>query len=153
AVRSAAQRGADDRARDARARRGGACAATGIPPRWPGRKRSHHGEEMMLRVARWLPPLVGLLLGCKKKEATVVVYQAIPVERRNIVVSARATGTVQPDTVVEVKSKASGEILDMKAETGETVQRGQLLVRVDQRTPRNTVSQAEAGLEVAKAQL
>jgi HlyD family secretion protein len=41
----------------------------------------------------------------------------------------------------------------MRAETGEVVARGKLLVRVDQRTPRNTLNQAEAGLEVAKAQL
>jgi len=82
-----------------------------------------------------------------------MVYQALPVERRSIVVSARAAGTVQPDTVVEVKSKASGEILEMRAETGQLVQRGQLLVRVDQRTVRNAFNQAQATLEVAKARL
>ncbi|MGQ0702273.1 MAG: efflux RND transporter periplasmic adaptor subunit [Gemmatimonadales bacterium] len=91
-------------------------------------------------------------IGCKKKtEATV--YQAVPVERRTIVVSARASGTVQPDTVVEVKSKASGEILEMRVETGQNVQRGTVLVRVDQRTPRNRLNQAQADLTVAKARL
>ena len=59
----------------------------------------------------------GLLAACKKEEPPPV-YQAIPVDRRDIVVSALASGTVQPDTVVEVKSKASGEILDIKVETG-----------------------------------
>jgi HlyD family secretion protein len=109
---------------------------------------------MKRNLALWLPVALATAgTGCKKPEPVAVVYQAVPVERRNIVVSARATGTVQPDTVVEVKSKASGEILDMRVETGEVVRRGQLLVRVDQRTPRNTVNQAEAGLEVAKAQL
>jgi len=91
--------------------------------------------------------------GCAKQEQVVVPYQAVAVETRNIVVSARAAGTVQPDTVVEVKSKASGEILEMRAETGALVQRGTLIVRVDQRGPRNTVNQAEANLEVAKARL
>jgi HlyD family secretion protein len=90
--------------------------------------------------------------GCKEKPKAVV-YQAVPVERRNIVVSARAAGTILPDTVVEVKSKASGEILDMKVETGQTVPRGTLLVRIDQRTPRNRLNQAEADLIVAKARL
>jgi HlyD family secretion protein len=88
--------------------------------------------------------------GCKDKPKPVV-YQAVPVERRSIVVSARASGTVNPDTVVEVKSKASGEILDMKVETGQTVERGTLLVLVDQRTPKNRLDQANADLEVAKA--
>ena len=107
----------------------------------------------MMRT-RFLAPLAVLLLalGCKAKPKPVV-YQAVPVERRSIVVSARATGSIQPDTVVEVKSKASGEILEMKVETGQTVERGTLLVRVDQRTPKNTLEQAQADLEVAKARL
>jgi len=88
--------------------------------------------------------------GCKDKPKPVV-YQAVPVERRNIVVSARASGTINPDTVVEVKSKASGEILDMRVETGQTVQRGTLMVLVDQRIPKNRLDQANADLEVAKA--
>ena len=88
-----------------------------------------------------------------KKEAPPSAYQAVPVERRDIVVSAQASGTVQPDTIVEVKSKASGEILDLAVETGQMVKRGQLMVRVDPRNPRNTVAQAQADLEVAQARL
>ncbi len=91
--------------------------------------------------------------GCKRQQAPAVLYQSVPVERRDVVVSARATGTIQPDTVVEVKSKASGEILEMRVETGATVQRGTLLVRVDQRSPRNTLNQAEADLDVVRARL
>jgi pyruvate/2-oxoglutarate dehydrogenase complex dihydrolipoamide acyltransferase (E2) component len=102
---------------------------------------------------RTLPfALLLLALGCKD-EAKPVVYEARPVERRNIVVSARATGAILPDTVVEVKSKASGEILEMKVETGSVVQRGTLLVRIDRRTPRNRLNQARADLDVAKARL
>ena len=82
-----------------------------------------------------------------------MAYQAVPVERRDIVVSAQAAGTIQPDTVIEVKSKASDEILNIAVQTGQDVQRGDLMVEVDQRVPRNTVAQAQADLEVAKAQL
>ncbi len=85
--------------------------------------------------------------------APVQVYQAVPVELRDIVVSARAAGQIQPDTVVEVKSKASGEILEMLVETGQIVQRGALMVRVDQRTPRNRFNEAAATLTVAHASL
>ncbi len=89
---------------------------------------------------------------CKKEEPPVV-YQALPVERRDIVVTAQATGTIQPDTVVEVKSKASGEILDLRVETGQVVKRGELMVRVDPRNPNNTLAQAQADLDVARARL
>ncbi|HVL16373.1 MAG TPA: efflux RND transporter periplasmic adaptor subunit [Gemmatimonadales bacterium] len=105
---------------------------------------------MRLRVIAALA--VAALAGCKKAAAPVV-YQALPVEHRDIVGSAQASGTVQPDTVVEVKSKASGEILDLRVETGQLVKRGTMMVRVDPRNPRNQVAQAQADLEVAQAQL
>jgi HlyD family secretion protein len=99
--------------------------------------------------------VVALLLplaACKKEEPPPV-YQAIPIARRDIVVSALASGTVHPDTVVEVKSKASGEILELRVETGQAVKRGELMVRVDPRTPRNFLAQAQADLDVAEARL
>jgi HlyD family secretion protein len=94
-----------------------------------------------------------LAVAACKKDAPPLVYQAVPVEKRNIIVSAQAAGVIQPDTTVEVKSKASGEILEMLVETGQLVERGALMVKVDQRTPRNTLAQAEAQLEVAQARL
>jgi HlyD family secretion protein len=97
--------------------------------------------------------VAGLLLSACKKETPPVAYQALPIERRDIVVSAQASGAVQPDTTVEVKSKASGEILDLAVETGQIVKRGDLMVRVDPRIPRNAVAQAQADLEVAQARL
>jgi len=92
------------------------------------------------------------LVGCKKQEQKIV-YQAVPVARRTIVVSAQAAGAIQPDTTVEVKSKASGEILKLSVETGQVVKRGAPLVLVDPRNARNLLQQAQADLDVAKAQL
>ena len=93
-----------------------------------------------------------LLTGCKK-ETPQVVYRAVPVEQRDIVVSAHAAGAIQPDTTVEVKSKASGEVLQLNAETGQLVKRGAPLVRIDPRNAHNTLAQAQADLDVAQAKL
>ena len=101
---------------------------------------------------RILLVLVTLLVACKK-DTPLPTYQAVPVERRDIVVSAQASGAIQPDTTVEVKSKASGEILQLSAETGQVVKRGAPLVRVDPRNARNALAQAQADLAVAKAKL
>ena len=97
--------------------------------------------------------VLALVATACKKEVPQVAYRAVPVERRDIVVSAQAAGAIQPDTTVEVKSKASGEILQLNAETGQTVQRGALLVRIDPRNARNALAQAQADLDVARAQL
>jgi HlyD family secretion protein len=99
-----------------------------------------------------LAVLAAVAGGCTE-EAPLIVYEAVPVTHRGIVVAVRAAGTILPDTVVEVKSKASGEILEMRAETGQYVERGQLLVRVDQRVPRNRLAEAEAQLDVIRTRL
>ena len=92
------------------------------------------------------------VVGCSE-QAEVPIFQLVPVSNRDITISASAAGSMEPILIVEVKSKASGEILDVRVETGDEVTRGQLLVRVDQRIPRNALTQAEADLEVAQAQL
>jgi HlyD family secretion protein len=97
--------------------------------------------------------LLVLLAPACKKAAPQIVYRAVPVERRDIVVTAQAAGAIEPDTTVEVKSKASGEILELDAETGQHVQRGARLVRIDPRNARNALAQAQADLDVAQAQL
>ena len=96
--------------------------------------------------------LVAAAAGCKK-ETPQIVYRAVPVEQRDIIVSAQAAGAIQPDTTVEVKSKASGEILQLSAETGQLVKRGAPLVRIDPRNARNLLAQAQADLDVARAKL
>ncbi|HEX4601312.1 MAG TPA: efflux RND transporter periplasmic adaptor subunit [Gemmatimonadales bacterium] len=92
------------------------------------------------------------LAACHKAQPPLV-YQKIPVQPGDIVVTATASGVIQPILTLSVKSKASGEILDQPVQTGDEVKAGQLLARIDPRIPRNTLSQAQASLDVAKAQL
>lgn len=93
-----------------------------------------------------------VLTGCGRDEPPPL-YEPQQVARRDITVSAEAAGTIEPIVVVDVKSKASGEIMELTAETGDEVRQGELLIRVDPREPQNAVAQAEADLEVARAQL
>jgi len=96
---------------------------------------------------------VVLLAAACSKPAPKPVYQALAVEKRDIVVSAQASGAIQPDTTVEVKTRASGEVLQILAETGQLVNRGQLLIRIDPRQAKNAVDQSKAQLTLAQAQL
>ena len=96
--------------------------------------------------------LLAGLAGCSKKQATQS-YEAVPVERRNLVVSASASGAIEPVLTVDVKSKASGEIIGMNVQTGDDVKEDQLLASIDPRIPRNNLAQSQANLQVAQAQL
>lgn len=75
------------------------------------------------------------------------------VRRGDLVVSITATGRVDPIEQVEVKSKASGEIINLPIEEGDIVKRGDLIARLDPTTAQNDFDQAEADLAVAHATL
>ena len=78
-------------------------------------------------------------------------YETATVQRGDLRVVVEASGTIEPVSSIEVKSKASGEILELAAEVGDTVEAGKLLVRIDPRTPRNHVEQAQAEVNAAQA--
>jgi HlyD family secretion protein len=93
----------------------------------------------------------GLILGimgtaCAKKKETPLVIETAPVERRSIVLSAQANGVVEPVTVIEVKSRASGQITNMPVDVGSVVRRGDLLVQIDARDVQSRYNQAAAEL-------
>jgi HlyD family secretion protein len=104
---------------------------------------------------------LGLLTACGRLEQTgeaeeaadSAAYQLVAVTRRDIRVAVEAAGIVEPVTTVEVKSKASGEILELKVDTGDEIELGTLLARIDQRVLNNSLQQAKANLEVARARL
>lgn len=111
----------------------------------------------MNRLIRRAPaPLMVLSLAmsaCSSGEAAVEEsrFQTTEVDRGDLSIRAEAIGTVEPVRVVEVKSKASGEILSLRVDIGDDVAPGQILAEVDPRDVRNRFDQAQADLDVAQA--
>ena len=89
------------------------------------------------------------LTACKKTTDPTVVIETAPAERRSIVLSAQANGTVEPVDIIEVKSKASGLVLKMPVDIGSNVHTGDLLVQIDTRDVQNRYTQAAADLSSA----
>jgi HlyD family secretion protein len=107
-------------------------------------------------VNRHLTMALGVLLvatACNKGETESSVIRTEAVRYRTIVVSAEATGVVEPVNVVEVKSKASGQINNMTVETGSDVRRGDLLGQLDTRDVDQRWEQAKADRDAAKSRL
>jgi HlyD family secretion protein len=96
--------------------------------------------------------IIVALSACRKSTDVAVVIETAPVERRDIVLSAQANGTVEPVVVVEVKSKASGTIIRMPVEIGSNVRVGDLLVQIDPRDVQNQYDQAAADVSSATVQ-
>lgn len=105
------------------------------------------GRAIYHSSLRKIAAVAMLALGaCNKSTDPALVIDTAPVDRRSIVLSAQANGTVEPIDIVEVKSKASGTIIKMPVDVGSKVKTGDLLVQIDPRTVQNAYDQAAADL-------
>ncbi len=117
-------------------------------------------KPFLKRVLRPIPMVVALAV------VVVVVIGArlmtrhrgddfqIPLEAislRDISQTVEATGTVEPVEIVEIRSKASGQILRMPVQVGSVVRAGDLLAQVDTVNVQNQYDEAVASLQAARA--
>ncbi|MFQ5481408.1 MAG: efflux RND transporter periplasmic adaptor subunit [Nitrospinaceae bacterium] len=82
-----------------------------------------------------------------------IPFKTAVVKSGPLVVKISATGVVEPNFEVEVKSKASGEVLRFPFEEGDRVHKGQLLLVLDKSDEERQVAKAQADLDSALAQL
>jgi HlyD family secretion protein len=109
-----------------------------------------------IRPGRTLARATVLLLAslaCRGEKEQPLPIETAAAARRTIVSEATASGQVEPINVIEVKSKSSGQIIEMPVETGSQVRPGDLLIQLDPRDVNQQLAQAQADLEAAKARL
>ncbi len=85
------------------------------------------------------------LEGLEGKSKTIV--------RGDLMLPINATGEIRPALRVEIKSEASGEVIEIARLAGDRVQAGDLLIRLDPADEQRSVSRAKLDLEVAQYRL
>ncbi|VAX16923.1 Probable Co/Zn/Cd efflux system membrane fusion protein [hydrothermal vent metagenome] len=92
--------------------------------------------------------LTGLVVSCSNDKAKngAERAQTHKVVRGDLIVSVSASGVIEPNFQVEVKSKASGKILEFDMEPGDAVKKGKTLIVLDPRVEKRNLAQQEAGL-------
>lgn len=98
---------------------------------------------LVLLIAFWI----------KRRNASEVhaEVQTAPAKRQLVRVTVSATGTLQAFTTVDIKSKASGKVLQMAVEEGTRVKKGQLIAVIDRQETSASYKQAVADVESAEA--
>ncbi len=94
--------------------------------------------------------VVAILSGGREK---VVAVQVAKVERRNITQIVTGTGRIQPEVEVKISAEVSGEIIEMPVKVGQSVKKGQLLVRIKPDFYIARKEAMEANLKSAMSQL
>jgi len=114
---------------------------------WPFRTR---GRIVLLVVA--IAAVVALawrMIPARHSTATEIAVDTVA--RRDISITVEASGAIEPINLVEVKSKASGQIVKMPVEIGSVVKAGDLLVQIDPRDVKNSFDMSQAALVAAEA--
>lgn len=89
--------------------------------------------------------LVGLTVAAVfRKRQPVITVQTEKVGRRNITETVVANGKIQPVLQVKISPEVSGEIIDLPVKEGQSVKKGDLLVKIKPDTYIANVRSAEA---------
>ena len=101
--------------------------------------------------------LVGLVLAGLagvaffRKREPVITIQTEKVVRRDIIEKVVANGKIQPVLQVKISPEVSGEIIDLPVKEGQTVKKGQLIVKIKPDFYVAQMHQSQAGYESALA--
>jgi RND family efflux transporter MFP subunit len=88
--------------------------------------------------------------GCKKAEKKAGPT-IVKVRKGNLKVAVSATGIVEPEYIVVIKSQASGEVEEVFVQEGDQVVKGTPLVKINPIVETRRVNQAQSDVRMAKA--
>lgn len=94
--------------------------------------------------------VIANLVGRREKAYEVETETIV---KRNLSAVVTASGQVQPKKSVNVSANTMGKIVELAVAEGDSVEKGQLLMRIDPRGPESSLAQARAGLRAARATL
>jgi HlyD family secretion protein len=112
--------------------------------------------KIKLKNTFYIAGLIILISSCgsdEKPQQETTFYKRENVSTKQLELSIEASGIIEAISSVEIKSKASGEILFLGAEVGDLVEKGSILGQIDQRTPKNILDQAMSDLQASKVRL
>ena len=98
--------------------------------------------------------MVGGYVGVRRLMHTEPKPEPVETVRRgDVEIKVVENGTIEPLRKVEVKSKVGGRLLEMKAEEGDVVKTGQLMVKIDPQEINSQVAALQSQLKGSEARL
>jgi HlyD family secretion protein len=95
--------------------------------------------------------IVAMVISGKKEK--LVVVQTEKVTKRNIIQVVSGTGVINPETKVDVSAEISGEIVQLPYKEGDTVKKGDLLVKIKATIYSERINQQQAGVTYSQTQV
>lgn len=93
----------------------------------------------------------GMMAGCGQTapKASAVSVKTLPVQKKDVTVSKQYAGQVKALDAVSIKPKVSGTIVEKYIQSGQFVEKGQPLYKIDDRQYSTEVLSAESNVDKA----
>lgn len=114
------------------------------------KKKSNKVLFILLGVVAILV-IAAIVFGGKKDGGTQVTTQVV--KKRTITETVSASGKIYPEFEVKISSDVSGEIVQLNIEEGDSVTKGQLLLRINPETYQASYERLVASASSSKAQI
>ena len=95
--------------------------------------------------------IIAVIVSGKKEK--LVIVQTEKVSKRNITQVVSGTGVINPETKVDVSAEISGEIVQLPYKEGDTVKKGDLLVKIKADIYSERINQQQAGVTYSRTQV
>jgi HlyD family secretion protein len=123
------------------------------PVQVPKKKKKKSKKVLLFSIIGGVLLLIIIaVIASGNKEKTVTV-QTEKVINRNITQVVSGTGTINPETKVDISAEISGEIVQLPYKEGDTVKKGDLLVKIRAETYGERINQQQAGVQYSRTQV
>ncbi|KAB2923511.1 MAG: efflux RND transporter periplasmic adaptor subunit [Dechloromonas sp.] len=111
-----------------------------------------HGKRRWLTViAALVLLLAGIAMLVPGDDGASGTYVSEQIEHGKLLVTASASGTLQPTKSIDVGSELSGTLASVRVQENDVVRKGQLLAELDTAKLRDTVVKSQAAVAAAEA--
>lgn len=114
-------------------------------------------KKKPLLIGLGVVAVIVLLIGGKKgwfgNKSEVIEVESKVIEVSDIIETVAATGKIQPEIEVKISSEVSGEIIELPVVEGQTVKKGDLLVRINPDLYTSSLNRSVSNLSSSKASL
>ena len=116
------------------------------------KKKSKKKLFIILGVIILAIVIIGIIFSSVNRNVATPV-QLSKVERRTITHTVNAVGKIKPELEVKISSEASGEIIFLGVREGDTVKKGQLIVKIKPDIVETQLAQSKAAVDASQTDI
>lgn len=122
-------------------------------PKAPLKKKKKSKKLLLFGIIGGVLLLIIIAMVTSGGKDKMIVVQTEKISKRNITQVVSGTGTINPETKVDISAEISGEIVQLPYKEGDTVKKGDLLVKIKADIYNERINQQRAGVTYSRTQV